>query len=730
MAATTHNYKFTPHILEATITPAGELTGKEWEVVIIGPEGPDGLVSHEGREFIPSKNGRLYDAEAVAAAAGLFEGVKVYDDHLTAEEFQARSGMRSPAREWLGTITDVVWEATTRQLKGVFKVVDQGLREKLKNAFESGVLKSIGLSLDAFTKQDESVFVNGVSMPVVSGFPKVNSVDLVGDPAAGGGFVRAIAANNEVHHMSEMINERLDGFAADIAEVKGLVSQLAQNLQPAAEAVEEVEDIEEEAEEDETDAADASKAEEALKQIKQMRFEQKVEKAIEAAKLTGTHAALARRAIRTDADIEPVIKQVKEAQAASDPTGRVSEAGAARGGQVEVGLTGREMAEVGLQRLLMGNREFKAIEQSDSQDVKDRITEAYKSWQKNGRPYDDTRRMSEWAYQMLGGNPLIDDRALEAVTTSGMSSIVKNTLNLMLANSYSKREEWWSPIVTEEEVDTIDQATLVRTYGVNTLSEVSEGNAYTELSWADDEETAAFVKRGNYIGVTLETLLNDKVQEVRSIPMRLANAWYNTLSDMVANVFTVNTAAGPVLSDTGALFNATATSTGGGHANLLTTAFGTTTAAYAAARLAMQKQTDQALGAGRRLGITPKYILVPFDLETTAQAVINSEVVPGASNSQPNVFLRESQVIAVPQWTDANDWALVGDPNMFPAIYLIFLRGRRLPELFASESETAGSMFTNDELRYKVRLMTWRFSATYDCAPVADFRPLHKSNVT
>jgi len=39
-------------------------------------------------------------------------------------------------------------------------------------------------------------------------------------------------------------------------------------------------------------------------------------------------------------------------------------------------------------------------------------------------------------------------------------------------------------------------------------------------------------------------------------------------------------------------------------------------------------------------------------------------------------------------------------------------------------------MFTNDTLRFKVRMLTFRYSSTYDCAPVADWRPLHKSNVS
>jgi hypothetical protein len=86
-------------------------------------------------------------------------------------------------------------------------------------------------------------------------------------------------------------------------------------------------------------------------------------------------------------------------------------------------------------------------------------------------------------------------------------------------------------------------------------------------------------------------------------------------------------------------------------------------------------------------------------------------------------------VIVVPTWTDTNNWAAVADPNIAPAIWLIYPRGQRTPQIFTADGELGGAMFTNDELRFKVRLMTYRFSATYDCAPVSDFRPLHKSNV-
>jgi len=183
-----------------------------------------------------------------------------------------------------------------------------------------------------------------------------------------------------------------------------------------------------------------------------------------------------------------------------------------------------------------------------------------------------------------------------------------------------------------------------------------------------------------------------------------------------------------VLADVGALFNATAATSAAGHANLLTTALSFTS--FGAARTAMMKQTDQTLGTGEKLLIDPKYLLVPVDLETIANQIRNTEFVPGSANNDVNPFYQKIEPVVVPTWTDPNNWALVGDPVEFPAIWLIFLRGRRVPELFAADNEQGGAMFTNDTLRYKVRMLTFQYSSTYTCAPVSDFRPLHKSNVT
>jgi len=725
-----------------------EPEGKEWEVTIIGAKTSDALVTVDDQEYIKSKNGRLYAVEGIKESAPLWEGVKVYDNHLTQAEFEEKQGMRSPVKEWLGTIVSPWWDDASKQLKGIFKVVEDAFAKKLKNAWDQKVLDSIGLSIDTFIKEGLAVVYEGQTWPVVEGFEKIISCDTVGDPAAGGSFNRLIAANiTEVQVTEQEIQAMINAaVTAAMESQKATVEATVKTILTEALATEDDADPTEEAKKakkpDDEEMTDEEKAkmmkgQEALDRVALLESQILVKDAIAVAKLPEKLAAAAITSLSgrvvEKAQVDAVIKSLKEAQAANDPTGNETQpSGSSR--NVQVGWTEQDKYAVEFARLLMGNSEFNRLRESETDKngfVAERLNEAewYKVWKKNDfkdihSAYNVPALLAEW----FGGNPLFDGRAMEAATTSSLATVVKNTVNIMIAADYSLQQRWYESIVKTEEVDTIDDMTLARLFGVNTLAVVPEGDPYTELVLVDEEETASFVKQGNYIGITMETLMRDKLNFVRTIPRRLSDTWYNTLSAHVAAVFTTNSATGPVLSDSGALFNATAVSTPGGHANLLTTAL-STVATYAAARTAMRKQTNQPLGAGRKIQIEPKYLLVPEDLETTGLTIRNSQYIPGSANNDVNPFYQKFDVVTVPDWTDITDWALVGDPARWPAIWLIFPRGNRTPQLFTADSDVTGAMFTNDTLRFKARLLHYRFSATYSVAPVSDFRSLHKSNV-
>ncbi len=369
-------------------------------------------------------------------------------------------------------------------------------------------------------------------------------------------------------------------------------------------------------------------------------------------------------------------------------------------------------------------------------------TRAIENWVEQKRPsFNKTLKLSNWYYRLTGGGNerdgdfagmgIMSPRALEAnLTTSSLSTIVKNTVNILLAAEYGLRQQWWDPIVEQEDVDTIDETTLARLFGVSQLDIVTEGSPYTELTWADEEETATFFKRGNYLEITIETFLRDKLNRLSQLPILLADSWFNTVGAAVANVFTNNSDIGPTLSDSGALFNNTAATSAQGHANLLTAAFSST--AYQAVVTAMKRQTNQPLGVGEVLGNInrPEFVLHPIDLEVAVIELLTSELVPGNADNNKNPFKGSYIPIEVPNWTDTNNWATLAKPMGRSPIYLIWLRGRRTPELFTADNETQGSMFTNDTIRYKVRkFMAEMEVGSEKSAAVADWRSLHKNNV-
>jgi hypothetical protein len=299
---------------------------------------------------------------------------------------------------------------------------------------------------------------------------------------------------------------------------------------------------------------------------------------------------------------------------------------------------------------------------------------------------------------------------LANVTTATMANLTADVLNKVMLQAYNRRERWWEPIVTHRDLLRFQEMKMIRAYGFSTLSTVAEGATYTEKTWDDLQETAEIVKKGNYVGVTLEMIMADDLEAVRAIPQLLGSAAWNTVSDAVSAIFTANGGTGPLMSDGEQLFSSA-------HNNLGTAALDFDS--FDAAQVAVMSQTEP--GSGRRLGVPARYLLVPVQLRSTGMILRNSINRPGGAQNEVNPWYDDFEVIVVPPWTDPNNWALATDPNVAEHIVLGWLQGQREPEIFTAAEETSGSMFTNDELRIKVRF--------FICCGVADYRGLYKANV-
>ena len=317
---------------------------------------------------------------------------------------------------------------------------------------------------------------------------------------------------------------------------------------------------------------------------------------------------------------------------------------------------------------------------------------------------------------------------VQLATTADFTGLVKNALNKIISNTWEELGragyDWWKYVSTQEHFATLHPITGTLVGTVGSLPTVAEGGAYTELPVGDSPETASFTKYGGYIPLTLELIDRDETRKLRAYTRELASAGMRNISSLVSAIFTANSGIGPTMADTGALFNATAVTTAGGHANLSTTALSATSWDTVCANVYKQpmliKNAATYYGTGPQMAVNPKFLLIPRAMQKLAREICEGSFVRESGYVYDNVLKGSAVPITVPEWTDANNWAAACDPLIAPAIFI----GERfglMPEIFVAGSELSPAVFTNDEHRLKVR----HFLAVW----VNDFRPLAKANV-
>jgi hypothetical protein len=634
-------------------------------------------------------HGWRFPVEVLRAAVARFQGAASFVDHVGILESGAS------VRDLVGVMDDVAWDEGKRALTGrlalsetpaagwVSRLVDQIVEDRGKGL----AVPDVGLSADLLS----GYYMEGDTR-VATEIRGVYSVDVVFYPASGGSFDRVL---NSVKGGGEMPgeDERLEedgagGEATTVVESTQGAGTSGGGMGDVAGVERVVEEVEAATAVDEA----GSKAEELLR---------------------------AQCATLLDAKLvwSELPQPMKDAIRATF-SGKVFAPDAL---DAEIGRYKGMLGDMMAQGVVRGvGDSLDGAQTSGMLSSLDRVQLAFERMMGVPIPeeHSDIPRLSgiREMYLMLSGDydfygQFYPERVkLSNVTTASMTSVVKNVLNKVLLQAYNVRPKWWSPVAYEEDFGTLNQVTWMKSGGIGALPTVSEGAAYTELDWSDAEETADFVKKGGYIGITLEMMDRDDVGAVKRIPREIGNAAWRTLSSLVSALFTDNSDVGPAMADTYYVFDATH------HSNLLTT--GLSAAQWDVVVQAVYQQTEP--GSSAPLAIRPAYCLVPIELERTALTIFEQPWSAEATYHYLEPRAGSSKVITVPEWTDPNNWAAVCDPNDCPGICIGYRYGRE-PELFVADDQVVGSMFTNDEMRIKCRFFV--------AVGVADYRPLHKSNV-
>lgn len=693
-------------------------TGKKWGVLII----------QEGM----SKNRNRYQRKVLQEAAPLYEGAKVYIDH---QEDTRRFG-RS-ARDLAGFIKDVqpVLLATTKEataaifgLAGTMVVTQKAIREELLDAWEEGKADLLGLSHDALAESVAVVDPAGAFYDVTR-IESVKSVDLVTNPAAGGRVLRLVASDTVPLSLSEdeaMLKKLMEAIratknAALIAKLEALganptedqIMALHTEALTAAAAV--------------TEAAAQAAAAPAVPAVPATPA---VPAPVKEAVAQPTGAISIQEALELKADgITLFVENTLNGCSLPDPVkkqlrgrfmAQVTEATTLAGLPTKAQVTAAVKESVDLFASLAESGVVMPVKHTIQmgQAKRDKVSESLDAFfgvkvdgkDENGREKVKLVREGMQSFRSLyvdiTGDTNITGRVSEA--TRLRESMDSTTLDQMLGDSITRRmvamyqtaeqAAWRGTIATVVPVSDFRTQRRMRFGGYPNLGTVSQGAPYPALTSPTDEEaTYAPAKRGGTEQITLEMITNDDVGAIRQIPQRLARAASQTLYEFVFDFMRTNAA----VYDSVALANA-------GHgSNLITTALSSTQ--VATARLLMKKQAD--MSNSKRIGLSARYLFVPTDLEELAfhitqaeRLVADSSLAAQANPAAPN-FIRKVGItpITVDYWTDTNDYWVTADVSQTPMIEIGFLGGREEPELFVQDTPNQGSMFSNDQITYKIR---------------------------
>lgn len=300
--------------------------------------------------------------------------------------------------------------------------------------------------------------------------------------------------------------------------------------------------------------------------------------------------------------------------------------------------------------------------------------------------------------------------------TSDFASLLGNVANKRLRRGYDENSPTYRVWARQApSAPDFKAMTVVQLGAAPDLLQVNEHAEFTYGSMTDGKETYALVTSGRIVSLSRQSLINDDLRGFDRLVTAFGNSAARLENRTVYGILTANAA----LSDGGLLFNSTATTTAGGHANLATgagSALGAAPNPLIAARAAMRKQKGL---QAEELNIAPRFLVVPAELEQTAYQLTSPDFVP-ATTGNINEFRRGGRTELVPvvesllSNSSATAWYLMADSASIDTIEFAYLEGAEGPVL---ESEPG---FEIDGIALKARLDF--------AAKAIDFRGVYKSN--
>lgn len=286
-------------------------------------------------------------------------------------------------------------------------------------------------------------------------------------------------------------------------------------------------------------------------------------------------------------------------------------------------------------------------------------------------------------------------------STSTFPAIMSNLANKSVMTGFNEAETTFQIWAGKGSNRDFKEAARVALSEAGNLELVPEGGQFPHDSLGEASARTKVATYGKLFSLTRQAIINDDLGLFSKIATKYGSAAKRLVNKMVYAQLTGNVK----MQDNIALFDTK-------HGNVAGTGEALSVKAIAKAITAMRRQ--KGITGDATLNITPKYLVVPPELEMTAYQIVNSTAaVDGVNSGVVNPYKGRFVVVADAELTDPDAWYLVADASQHDTIEVTYLNGVETPRLETRQG------FDVDGIEYKV---------AFDCGVSAlDFRGLYKN---
>jgi len=289
----------------------------------------------------------------------------------------------------------------------------------------------------------------------------------------------------------------------------------------------------------------------------------------------------------------------------------------------------------------------------------------------------------------------VGDTFKRALTTSDFPAIFADTANRSLRARYGTVPGVLKRLAHQATAKDFRAKTKLQSADLAKLEKVGERGEYRHSGLIEGKESYKIGRYGTIVSLSGVMLVNDDIGAFADMAARLGEAAGEFENQFLVDLLVTAAGAGPAMDDGKAVFHAD-------HANI-SAAGALSSTTLSAARLAMRRQTGI---NGRFIPVTPKYLLVPPELETQGETILAA--IQPTKTEDVNPFGGKLDLLVEPRLTDARRWYVVGDPALIEGLEYSYLQGAEGPQTESRQGFETDGVDVKVRLDFGAAFLDWR----------------------